>query len=387
MKFSYGVTLSALGAAVVLSACDGGPPTAPDVEPSTSAASWVPSASIVGEIGPGASYEIVVPPAWNGDLVLYAHGYVDPAETDPLTPAEEAMLPLLAAQGYAVAWSSYSENGLAVKDAAQRTKQLRGIFAAAVGEPDRTFLVGSSLGGLVALRLAERYPQHYDGALALCGTVGGSQAQIDYVAHVRVLFDALYPGALPGSLFAGPVLTPAEVTAAVSLAVGNDPVPLGVLANVMNATFATPLPASHEGELLPSLITALTFEVRGFGDLLDRTHDHVPFDNADVWYTGSPSDGALNDAVARYEARRDAAKYLQNYYEPTGKLRIPVVTLHNPFDPAVPTFHEDLLEGVANAAGYGAALTQGLSANLYGHCAFDDAEVMASFAALVATAP
>jgi hypothetical protein len=28
--------------------------------------------------------------------------------------------------------------------------------------------------------------------------VGGSQAQIDYVANVRVLFDALYPGALPG---------------------------------------------------------------------------------------------------------------------------------------------------------------------------------------------
>ena len=132
--------LCALGAAVVLAGCDGGPLTPPDLEPSTLAAGIAPNASIVGEIGPGASYEIVVPPVWNGDLVLYAHGYVDPAETDPLTPVERAMLPLLPAQGYAVAWSSYSENGLAVKDGAQRTKQLRGIFASSDGRPD-AFLI------------------------------------------------------------------------------------------------------------------------------------------------------------------------------------------------------------------------------------------------------
>jgi pimeloyl-ACP methyl ester carboxylesterase len=312
---------------------------------------------------------------------------VDPEETDPLTPMERAILPLLPAQGFAVAWSSYSENGLAVKDGAQRTKQLRGIFAAAVGEPDRTFLVGGSLGGLVALRLGERFPRHYDGALALCGMVGGSQAQIDYVGHVRVLFDALYPNALPGSLFDSPALTPPEVAGLVSTAVAANPAALAVLASVMDATFGTPLPASNNTELLASLITALTFDVRGFGDVLDRTHQHIPFDNTDVSYTGSPNDAWLNGAVARYEATRDAANYLAHYYEPTGVLRIPVVTLHNPLDPVVPAFHEGLLAGAAAAAGYGDALTQWPSATPYGHCAFDVTEVMAAFGALAATAP
>lgn len=379
--------LAALGAAVALSACDGQPPTGVELQHATDAATITPSASIVGEIGPGATYEIVVPPVWNGDLVLYAHGYVDPAGTEPLTPEEQALLPLLPAQGYALAWSSYSENGLAVKDGAQRTKQLRGIFAAEVGEPARTFLVGGSLGGLVALDLAERFPRHYDGALTLCGMVGGSQAQIDYVANVRVLFDALYPTVLPGGLFEGPVLTPTEVAALVGSAVAIDPVSLAVLASVMDATFGTPLPASDNAELVTSLITALTFDVRGFGDVRDRTHSHVPFDNTDVWYAGSPNDVALNAVVARYEERPDATNYLDNYYEPTGALRIPIVTLHNPLDPVVPAFHEALLASSAAAAGYGDALTQWPSATPYGHCAFDATEVMAAFGALVTMAP
>ena len=128
--------------------------------------------SIQGDIGPGSSYEILVPSTWNGRLVLYAHGYVDPAdEGDVFNPFEREIFPLLPAMGYAVAYSSYSRKGLAVKDAMQRTKQLRGVFATQVAEPARTYLVGGSMGALVAVGLAERFPTHYDGVLAACGMV------------------------------------------------------------------------------------------------------------------------------------------------------------------------------------------------------------------------
>ena len=41
-------------------------------------------AELEGEIGPGSVYRIDVPERWNGDLVLYAHGFRDVAE--PIAP-------------------------------------------------------------------------------------------------------------------------------------------------------------------------------------------------------------------------------------------------------------------------------------------------------------
>jgi hypothetical protein len=111
--------------------------------------------------GPGALYALYVPRGWNGDAVYYAHGFrdaespVDLRDQDSLAVTRDQ----LGARGYAVAYSSYSENGFAVKDGAQRTHQLRGRLQAELPrQPARSFLMGHSLGGAVALDLAERYP-------------------------------------------------------------------------------------------------------------------------------------------------------------------------------------------------------------------------------------
>ncbi|MCG6956013.1 MAG: tannase/feruloyl esterase family alpha/beta hydrolase [Gemmatimonadetes bacterium] len=334
-----------------------------------------------GAIGPGSSYEIQVPPSWNGDLVLYAHGYVDPQGQEPLTAFEQSMLQQLPTLGYAVAYSSFSKNGLAVKDAIQRTKQLRGIFVSKVREPTRTYVTGGSMGGLVALALAERFPGQYDGALALCGMVGGSQAQIDYVSNVRVLFDAFYPGALPGSLFDNQPLIPTQVAAAVATAVQANPGGLAALNSVMATTFGTPLPGATPADVVTSLVSALTFDVRGFSDVLDATHGHSPFDNTAVHYAGSPDDAALNLAVARYTATPDALAYLAHYYTPSGALTIPTVTLHNALDPVVPAFHESLLAEAVDNAGDAGSLVQ-LTSSTFGHCDFSTPEVMGAFSTL-----
>ena len=79
----------------------------------------------------GALYQICVPillPPWNGELILYAHGYVSPEE--PLAiPAEFGTIQFAANfLGYGMATTSYRVNGLAVLPGAEDILDLLDIF-------------------------------------------------------------------------------------------------------------------------------------------------------------------------------------------------------------------------------------------------------------------
>src|SRR5438445_787174 len=54
--------------------------------------------------------------------------------------------------------------------------------------------------------LVERYPKQYDGALSMCGVVGGSTDEVQYLANARILFDYFFPGVMPGDAFHSPTL-------------------------------------------------------------------------------------------------------------------------------------------------------------------------------------
>src|SRR5438046_1731921 len=103
-----------------------------------------------------------VPAAWTGRLVLYAHGFIDPAAPIALpdvAPADVApwvmqLRETLLSQGYAVAYSSYSENGWAVQDGAARTHELRDLFSQSFGAPTQVYVTGRSLGARSAPRSA-----------------------------------------------------------------------------------------------------------------------------------------------------------------------------------------------------------------------------------------
>jgi pimeloyl-ACP methyl ester carboxylesterase len=82
-----------------------------------------------------------------------------------------------------VAVSSFSANGWVIKDGAQRTHQLLGLFTSKFGRPETVYLAGASMGGLIAVKLAETYPDA--GALAACAASGGSQQLFDYQTHAR----------------------------------------------------------------------------------------------------------------------------------------------------------------------------------------------------------
>src|SRR4051794_21344211 len=104
---------------------------------------------IEGVTAGGAQYGLAMPDAWNGDLVIYGHGIVDPGLPVQLPSTQDHFSVLrdaLLGRGFAVAYTSYSENGYALKDAVQRLHQLSGLFANRFGPPGKTFLVGHSLG-------------------------------------------------------------------------------------------------------------------------------------------------------------------------------------------------------------------------------------------------
>ena len=360
---------------------------------------------VEGEAGPGSLYALYIPRDWNGDAIYYAHGIRPPLDAITLNDQDNffAVRDSLGAEGFAFAYSSFSENGLAVKDGVQRTHQLRGFLTSELGQqPTHSFLAGYSLGALVALELGERFPKQYDGVLAMCGMIGGTPLELQYVGDVRALFDFFYPGVLPGSPIE-PASTPlslAQVQTLVVSAISANPMGMYAIAS----TAQTPLAYAPVGSLtnptstafrslVQSLVTALYYQLLGAPDVVDRTHGHSPYDNRNTVYTLGTSViphpaiasmiAAANAGVARYDITPDAANYLERNYLPTGDLQIPVVSVHNRWDPLVPFFHEAAFADIATAAGTSDMLWQQGVPN-YGHCSFSKPLVVDSFNKLVA---
>jgi pimeloyl-ACP methyl ester carboxylesterase len=337
-------------------------------------------AEVEGEIGPGALYGLYLPAEWNGDLVLYAHGYR--SLSAPITlpgGGANGLRDALLGLGYGVAWSSYSENGYAIKDGLIRTRQLRGLFTSNFGRPSRTYLMGHSLGGIVTLMAAEKHPGLFAGALPMCSLVGGGPMEVDYIYNVRALFDYYFPGALPGDAVNVPdgLDFGTQVIPAVVNAVVND----WPAAFEMAAVDQIELPFTSPGELLNSIISALFFNIVGTEDFIDRTRRGF-FGNSTTVYSGSADDIALNAGVDRFEATPSARNYLEHWYLPTGRLEIPVLTLHTTMDPVVPFFHEPAYEAIVDAAGNSDLLVQ-RAVDRYGHCALSGPETVAAFLDLV----
>ena len=407
-----GISLAAIS-------CTDQSPVSPLLDPGVRTASVTtpgtgPWARVVeGETGPGSLYALYIPTNWNGDAIYYAHGIRPPLA--PITLSDQdnffEVRDALGALGYAFAYSSFSENGLAIKDGAQRTHQLRAFLNSELpGNAQRNYLAGYSLGALVALDVAERFPGKYDGVLAMCGMVGGTPLELKYVGDVRALFDAYYPGVLPGNVISVPSTPPtiaqvqALVIGAITPTAANPQATLGLYA--IASTAQTPLayaPAGSLGDpsspafqsLVGSLITALYYQLLGTPDVLGRTHGHSPFDNRNTTYTmGTPvvpipaltpviasMIAGSNARVTRYDMPPDAQSYLEKYYVPTGRLKIPVVSVHNFWDPLVPYFHEPAFGQTVAAAGTSSMLLQRGVPN-YGHCNFPTSVVVSSFQTL-----
>jgi pimeloyl-ACP methyl ester carboxylesterase len=375
-----------------------------------------------GVLGPGSKYEIWVPPAvaWNHCLVIYAHGYVNPLEPVELTADIAGMLGTLQGMGFAVAHTSYSENGWAVKDGAIRVRQLRDYFAGAYGTPLKVYLVGASEGAMISIMLAEKNPELFSGALCIGGPLGGAEMEVKYIYNVRILFDYFFGDELSAIVaLAGvpeplvpdqlkPLLPWVPLAKALQDALGNGALDARPSASLFpdGADFATnvvplllvlfgmdPVDAARMAatmvdgqpvfgfqidvgsdrsltmELAGTIAGGLWYNIFGTEDMLSRTHGHVPVDNTGSIYTCLIDPTAFVEGdVERLVSRPDARNYLDHWYQTTGKLKVPVVILHTEQDPIVPAAHAYKYQALAIASGSGGKLWVDVIPDVFGHC-------------------
>jgi pimeloyl-ACP methyl ester carboxylesterase len=344
-----------------------------------------PSAGCVdGTLEQGALYQICFPSSWNGDLVLYAHGYV-PADRPLALPNDQvggqSIATTINGLGYAYGTTSYRENGLvgpeAVEDLVELEATVRRLYRP---DPGRTVLVGVSEGGMLVALAAERHRDVFDGALSACGPVGSLRAQLDYFGDFRVVFDYLFPGVLPGT----PVDLPADVmerweqiyAPAVVLALTLNPAAARELIRITGA----PVERDDLIAIATTAVSILRYNVIGTANAQERL-DGQPFDNTERVYAGSSDDAALNAGVARFTADA-AALAATSEFETAGALRVPVVTLHTTGDPIVPYEQQALYIKKVTGAG-AAALLEQIEVGRYGHCSFEAAEVLGAFSNLI----
>ncbi|HEV8176548.1 MAG TPA: hypothetical protein VGP44_02555, partial [Gemmatimonadales bacterium] len=321
---------------------------------------------------------------WNGDLVLYAHGYV-PTDQPVALPEDivggVSISGTLTGLGYAFATTSYRANGLVAPDATEDLSELdatvRRLYRP---DPARSVIVGFSEGGLVATLAVERYPERFDGALAGCGPIGDFQSQLNYIGDFRVVFDYVFPGVIPGNAVDIPETVRANWDAryvpaiVISLAANFD-----AALELIRITGA-PVAGNDLRSVAETTVGILWYDVFGFSDARTRLGGQ-PFDNSTRVYAGSSNDAALNAGVQRHSADPTAVAGLARF-QTSGNIQVPLATVHTTGDPIVPFSQSELYGEKVSQAGK-AQLLVPQAIDRYGHCAFEGVEVLGVFTALM----
>ena len=354
---------------------------------STASAQPIPGTCDEGQFESGARWKICVPLAgWNRSLVVFAHGYVfdlPGVELDffDTLPDGTDLSTLTQSLGFAFATTSYRQNGLAILEGADDVRETVALFKSRHGEPAKTFMTGASEGGLVTTLLAERSPDLFTGAYALCGPIGSFREQVNYVGDFRVLFDYFFPGVFFGTAvdiapadiqrwLAG--ITPALIAARLQA----EPQKAIELMRTARAAF-DPANLTTIGQ---TTLTVLRYNILGFDDAVAKLGGQ-PFDNRLRFYFGSSSDLRLNLLVRRFAANPSALQSLRSY-NTSGALSIPLVTLHTTSDEAVPFRHELLYLAKVRPTGRGRFIP--LPVFRYGHCNLTSQEILTGLGVLLA---
>ncbi len=357
-----------------------------------------------------AGYRIEVPANWNGDLIMWTHGYRGEGNRLFFNEVEfnEGFRAWMLAEGYAWAASTYSKNSYNVAQGVKDTHALSRFFNGKVGKPGDIYIAGYSMGGHIAAVMAENYGNTYSGSMPLCGVVGDFEL-FDYFLDVNAAGQQL---ALGSSQF--PVdddyLT--------------DEVPrmqeaLGMTVDPATWFLFQDFPLTEQGEQFKQLVELRSGGDRpnfdeafnfwfsiptgsGFGNFLwelglgDGTiagRPGVVLDNTDVVYQVdldpalSADEVALNDGIVRVspDPQGRAGRGLANPPAVSGDLRMPVLTIHNLGDLFVPFHNEvDYVRDVVDQ-GKSDMLVQRAVRGV-SHCGFTDAEMIEGMSDLISWA-
>ena len=326
----------------------------------------------------------IPPVGWNGNLVVYAHGFTPPIAPLAL-PKEAAQFGALAmSSGFGFATTSYPENGMCIPEALADLLDLVAEFREEYPQTQKVFLIGASMGGLIAAQAAEKYPEVFDGVLALCGVYGNYTVEAGHIANFRIIFDYFFPGLIPGDALSVDLPTMLQwegtyvpqVIDALSNPANSDKV-----RQLLSVT-KLPVDASNPASVITAIVEVLSMQVYAVEDVKARLGGY-PYGNRFIRYYGSDNDRALNRGVQRIEADPAALIAAQRLFGTTGRLQMPLVSMHGTGDNLVP-ITQQLLYRTKIFLARKSGLYTGIPVNSFGHCQFEEQQILGAFGLLVA---
>jgi pimeloyl-ACP methyl ester carboxylesterase len=332
----------------------------------------------------GGLYRIEIPDNWNGELALYAHGFVSNAgaQGSALRVGNSPIREHLIKNGYAWAASSYRCNGYVPGQGLLDTMALTDLFTKFndTRAPQRVYLTGTSMGGHVTLLGMHEFPTSFAGGLAMCPAgpelfdffaaiagaaevITGVQARLDTMqADVAKMNELL--GKPPDYTEKGRQL------ASVEIQISGGPRPFAMEGLAAGGRFAGNInPGALAGSMTPSSRAVMTTHIKyGIDEGLGLSAE------------------ALNKGARRKALDAEVRNPMGPYDELVpfdGRLERPTLTMHGTGDLFVPIFLEQSLKRAVVAAGKEPLLVQRIY-RIAGHCGFSQAEMIKSFDDLTA---
>ncbi len=353
-----------------------------------------------GQTASGAYYQIKVPDGWKtGDtLVLFQHGlsFDPPAPNPDLGPIADLQL----SEGYAVAASSFSQRSWALFNAPDDNAQLLDAFKQQVGTPGAIIPWGGSLGGLVALKLAEdpRFAP-VPGVYSACPPAAGSRVW-DFGIDMRLAYDVVCKDVnSAGQLLTGAQPTPWAFNLGDipdNLSDLEDEAQLAQTLLPINVCTGVNLPSDLRNGAMQRRLTQLEnfghitdkdfflidmgYATYGLSDLVrapDKLNGLNPFTTTGVAY----SDASINAGIARIDADPFAQLYFRWASDFRGRIdpTTRIVSMHTSQDQLVIPANQSVLRSTVPASQLTSAIVNEASPT---HCGFNLAEGVAGWEAL-----
>jgi hypothetical protein len=338
--------------------------------------------AIVGK-NDGGLYRIEIPERWNGELVLFAHGFVPNAGPNGsnLRVGNHRIREHLVQQGFAWAASSYRCNGYVPGQGLVDTVALIELFTKSNEgrAPQRTYLTGESMGGHVTLLGMQEFPTTFAGGLAMCPAgpelfdyFAAVSAAAEVVTGVQFHADTMQQDIAKMTELLG---KPPEYTAK-----GRQ------LASVQIQISGGPRPFAAEGLASRFLGNMATSQGALVGS---TTPTNRAVDTAHIRYAIDEGLGLTADALNANARRKQGDPQMRGGNGPyeevvpfDGKIQRPLVTMHGTGDLYVPIFLEQSLKRAVVAAGNERLLVQRIY-RIGVHCQFSQPEMIKAFDDLV----
>ena len=332
----------------------------------------------------GGLYRVEIPENWNGDLVLFAHGFVPNAGPNGsmLRVGVHRFREHVVKEGFAWAASSYRCNGYVPGQGLLDTVALVDLFTQANGgrAATRVYLTGESMGGHVTLLGMQEFPTMFAGGLAMCPA---GPELFDYFAAMSAAAEVV-----TGVQFHADTVPQDVATMTAALGKPPDFTEKGrQLASIEIQMSGGPRPFAMEGLAGRFIANMSTSQAALVGS---TTPTNRAIDTAHLSYAIGDGLGLTADTLNAKVRRKAGDPEMRSANGPheevvpfDGKIQRPLMTMHGTGDLYVPIFLERSLKRAVAAAGNDTLLTQRVY-RIGAHCQFSQPEMAKAFDDLVA---